>query len=246
VSRVEGRIGGGFPSFDKRESSIAITRVSGLSLESFIGLILLVCFLRQCASIVMTKNNKMRGKVSFVARVLDQANSRYYPFLVASLSCVNVFLMVLSGVTAALYLGGIMVRGASKDRGNSLLDSVGFAVVINAVGTAIGCAVFAHTVEVHGVEFAERIIPGLFDSNAWATTKGWVDRYGFGGVLLSSTLPLIPHPTILVCKLANMNTTGLIFGIFIGRVIKYSLMAYCALHAPRLLKFFGVRRLKID
>ena len=66
-----------------------------------------------------------------------------------------------------------------------------------------------------------------------------VDAYGAVGCVLISSLPIIPHPLIAICKLAKMSTAYLLGCIMLGRTLKYIIMAQVARKAPSALKFFG-------
>ena len=131
------------------------------------------------------------------------------------------------------FIGGIVVRGTENHRKqtSSFLDSVPFLVVINAAGTALGCTFFTVALRHYGIGWVEAKVPNVLETSAWAFTERVVDTYGLFGVFFSSTLPLIPHPTIVIATLAKMNPATLIIGIFMGRAVKYAIMSHCALLA---------------
>eukprot|EP00466_Bigelowiella_natans_P011972 jgi/Bigna1/143560/aug1.79_g18268 len=80
------------------------------------------------------------------------------------------------------------------------------------------------------------------DRDKWGWIEENVEKYGPFGVVLTSAAPIVLHPVILFAMLASFR----IFLIPLGSlwwVLKYSIMAQCALTAPGMLRYFGGKKL---
>ena len=75
----------------------------------------------------------------------------------------------------------------------------------------------------------------------WAKSLGWMETFGIAGMLLVSSLPLILHPVIFFGLLVELPRIQILTIIFTGRVVKYSVMGWIAVHAPNALRFFGIK-----
>ena len=135
---------------------------------------------------------------SLVASALRSARSRPYVLFVAFLSCINVFVLILSGATAALLSVGLSPEDAAEERKRWSASQLPRLSSLRSRRKRRGdCSrrplVCTGTRRV-GRCVVKTKLPNVFESSAWTFTKSIVDKYGFAGVLASSTLPLIPIP----------------------------------------------------
>eukprot|EP00040_Diaphanoeca_grandis_P005760 m.34393 g.34393 ORF g.34393 m.34393 type:complete len:351 (-) comp16968_c0_seq2:220-1272(-) len=153
----------------------------------------------------------------------------WYPWVVGALSGINNFTVVLSGPLVVLYLSGVLANPKMRY----------LVAVANAVGTALGLAVLIYVMEQQGTDYVKDTFPTMFENAVWNRTATAVTDYGHGGAIFISAMPIILQPLVVLGLLAGMNAGALLACVFIGRVIKYCIMAELAVTAPRLLKFFG-------
>jgi len=164
--------------------------------------------------------------MGIVDRVSAFAGNWWFPWIVGIGSGVNMFTLVFGGVLAATYVTAILAR-----------PKYWFGTaVINAFGTIVGVMAVVYLVELNGNEYITERFPSLFNSKSWKWVEENVTNYGALGVVLTSIAPIVLHPLILFSMLAKMNSAVLVGCIFIGRILKYSIMAKMALTAPHLLK----------
>tara|TARA_B110001452_G_C15220798_1_gene423237 strand:+ start:905 stop:1537 length:633 start_codon:yes stop_codon:yes gene_type:complete len=164
----------------------------------------------------------------------SMAASPLFPVIVGALSGLNLFTLVL---TAPLVLAYCTAAVVAKGRLGWL-----FVALCNAAGTVAGS--YAMIVFMEGgtggsVAYIKESFPAAFASQWWARTEFVVDAYGAAGAVAISSLPVILHPLIAICKLADMSTASLLYCIMLGRTIKYIIMGQVARQAPSALKYFG-------
>jgi membrane protein YqaA with SNARE-associated domain len=159
----------------------------------------------------------------------------WFPFVIGAMSGINMFTIVLSGPTAALFVSTVLAQPKNWLR----------VAVINAVGTIIGVVGVVYFVNFKGTDYIKDLNPKIFESSTWEKTSGLMTDYGPYGTVLASAMPVVLHPIILFGMLAGMDNTVLVVTILIGRVIKYCIMANLALTAPKALRFFGVNTDKL-
>jgi membrane protein YqaA with SNARE-associated domain len=68
------------------------------------------------------------------------------------------------------------------------------------------------------------------------------EKYGLLLVFVVAATPFVQQPAIILASLADTPLFELVAVIFLGRLIKFLIMAYIGSHAPRLLtKMWGVK-----
>ena len=160
-------------------------------------------------------------------RLARFATSPFFPFLIGCVSAFNIFVVLLSGPTTVLFVGGCLARP-------TIGGSFRMAFV-NALGTAVGSSVFVWALMGRGLETVETAFPQIFDGQTWESTRGYVERHGLPGAVACAAMPVTLHPLILFALLAKMDPARLILCILMGRTLKYCAMAACAHAAPQLL-----------
>ena len=169
--------------------------------------------------------------VSLFDRARSGAGQWWFPFLVATLSGVNLFTLVLSAPTAACFIWGCVARP-----GGGWL----YMALVNAAGTALGVAALMHVFEAYGKDAFAAQFPLLTNDEWGAKFESWHGAYGTAGVIGFSAMPIILHPIVFFGLVARIPSAQLLACIFAGRVVKYSVMGWCAHHATGALRFFGI------
>merc|ERR1712070_663673 len=115
------------------------------------------------------------SETTFVSSLLHLAGSWWFPWLAAAATAANMFTLIFTTATVALFLAALLAK-PSRWWGTALL---------NAAGATAGSALI---------------------------------------------LALVEMPRIQILTI-----------IFTGRVVKYSVMGWIAVHAPNALRFFGIK-----
>merc|ERR1712070_47001 len=202
--------------FDKFVS--AITSTEG-------QLLMLVAFSVTLGLLVLPATFSLGGtgsETTFVSSLLHLAGSWWFPWLAAAATAANMFTLIFTTATVALFLAALLAK-PSRWWGTALL---------NAAGATAGSALILALVETQGDGFIAESFPTLLASEMWAKSLGWMETYGIAGILL---------PVIFFGLLVEMPRIQILTIIFTGRVVKYSVMGWIAVHAPNALRFFGIK-----
>jgi membrane protein YqaA with SNARE-associated domain len=151
------------------------------------------------------------------------ADRWWYAPLIGLLAAADLFLVVIP--TDGLLISAVML---------SPRRWIYFAFMVS-FGSALGCLLLAHLLQVHGMPLLQHIVPGIEQNSTWAWTQQLMVQWGTWAVFLIALSPLMQHPAIALAALAGMpllKIAGLAFG---GRILKYLLLAYLATHAPGML-----------
>ena len=197
-------------------------------------LLMLVAFSVTLGLLVLPATFSLGGtgsETTFVSSLLHLAGSWWFPWLAAAATAANMFTLIFTTATVALFLAALLAK-PSRWWGTALL---------NAAGATAGSALILALVETQGDGFIAESFPTLLASEMWAKSLGWMETYGIAGMLLVSSLPLILHPVIFFGLLVEMPRIQILTIIFTGRVVKYSVMGWIAVHAPNALRFFGIK-----
>ncbi len=116
-----------------------------------------------------------------------------------------------------------------------------FAIAV-AIGSTLGAMILSYLVEIHGLPWILEMYPGIDQSRTWALTDRFFSQYGMLLVFIVAATPLVQQPTVILASLANESILEIGLVIFVGRTLKFLLMAYLGSHAPKLLsKMWGIR-----
>jgi len=111
-----------------------------------------------------------------------------------------------------------------------------------AIGSTIGAMILSGFVEAKGLPWILEMYPGINESNWWIWTADFFQSYGLLVVFAVAVTPFVQQPAVILASMAKTPMLELALVIFLGRTIKYLIMAYVASHAPRLLsKMWGLR-----
>jgi len=117
-----------------------------------------------------------------------------------------------------------------------------YTAFVVTLGSALGCILLAHLIQVHGMPLLLSISPGIEQNPAWTWTNQLMDSWGTWAVFLIALSPLMQHPAVALAALAGMPLMKLFLMVFAGRVTKYLILAYLATHAPGMLgKLWGLQ-----
>ena len=105
-----------------------------------------------------------------------------------------------------------------------------------SIGSTFGALILAGVVEYHGLPWILEHYPGIDQTDSWVRAEKFFDQYGLLFVFAIAATPLIQQPAVILAGLANTPLVHLGIAVFLGRTIKFLIMAYVASHAPKLLK----------
>lgn len=170
-------------------------------------------------------------KIREIVKVIQQfANRIWYPYFIGFLAGLDNFIVIIP-------TDGIMIS-------STLLTPrrwLGLALCV-AIGSTLGAIGLSALVEIHGLPWILEIYPGINESSTWQVASNFFDQYGLILVFICALTPLPQQPPVMIASLASTPFTHLAITIFLGRLIKYLIMAYIASHAPRLLvKMWGLK-----
>ena len=112
-----------------------------------------------------------------------------------------------------------------------------------AIGSTLGALALVALVELQGLPYILKIFPGINETSLWAIMLKLFERYGLVFIFFVSITPIAQQPSIILASLANIPLFKLAAAVFLGRSIKFFILAYAATHAPRFLsKIWGVKK----
>ena len=169
--------------------------------------------------------------LSFVIQMLGFASRSWFPWVAALGTALNLFTLVFTAATVVLFLAAVLARPKNW----------AYAAVANSLGATLGSAALLALVGSQGEGLIETNFPSVVASPAWSKMMFFMSKYGIVGMIGVSALPLILHPIIAFGLVTGMSSLQILLIIFIGRTIKYLVMAKVATSAPAALRFFGIK-----
>lgn len=178
-------------------------------------------------SLLKNKGRKIRVYVHNLQRYTDRF---WYPPLIG-------FLAALDNLVIIIPTDGILISSAM------LIPKRWFVLALSvAVGSTLGALVLAALVEFQGLPWILDFYPGVSETKTWTLSMEFFDKYGLLLVFAVAITPFMQQPAVILASLANTPLMELAAVIFVGRFIKFFVMAYLGSHAPRLLsKLWGVK-----
>ena len=173
----------------------------------------------------------MQEKLKAWIRNLQRyANRWWYAPVIGLLAAADLFLVVIP--TDGLLVSAVMLAPRRWI----------YTAFLVTLGSSLGTLALGHLLQVHGLPFLLKIVPGIEQSSAWVWTHSLMDSWGPWAVFLIALSPLMQHPAVALAALAGMTLTKLFLMVFAGRIIKYLLLSYLATHAPGMLgKLWGLQ-----
>jgi uncharacterized membrane protein YdjX (TVP38/TMEM64 family) len=162
-------------------------------------------------------------------RLKRYSDKPWYLPLVCFLAYIDVFILVIP-------MEGLIVT-------SSILRPKRWLTFALGIATACALGGFTLSLVVHwkGEPFVAHFLGDhFFESKNWIRMAGWVDRWGFWGLVLIALGPLPQVPAVMLCSLAGMQAPEIFGAVWVGRTPKYIFFSYLSTHSPRLLKkLFG-------
>lgn len=176
-------------------------------------------------------SEKLHAKVRTYVQLLQRFADRvWYAPLVGLLAALDNMLIIIP--TDGILISSSML---TPKRWHGLAFSV-------AVGSTLGAIALAALVEFQGLPWILELYPGVNETKTWAWSMEFFEKYGLLLVFAVAATPLMQQPAVILASLANTPLVELATVIFVGRFLKFLIMAYIGSHAPRLLKkLWGVR-----
>ncbi len=166
-------------------------------------------------------HEKIQVHVKFLQRYADRF---WYPPLIG-------FLAALDNLVIIIPNDGILISSSM------LIPKRWFIFALSvAIGSTLGAMVLAALVETQGLPWILDWYPGVSENKTWVLSKEFFEKYGLLLVFVVATTPLMQQPAVILASLASTPPLELAAVIFVGRFLKFLLMAYIGSHAPRLLK----------
>ncbi len=105
-----------------------------------------------------------------------------------------------------------------------------------AVGSALGAVLIAILARHFGMTFVEYFFPAIPDTAAWKWAVEFFEVHGLWLVFLTAILPAPQQPTMIVVGFSQVSLIQIAIGLFIGRIIKFLIIAAVTALAPERLK----------
>ena len=150
----------------------------------------------------------------------------WYPLLIGLLSFLDVFLIIVPSDSILL--------------SSTLLNPkrwLTFAIYMT-IGSTLGLLILVLILEYNGIESILNYYPALKNSTSWLWTQKFFGAYGLILVFVIAATPLAQQPSVILAVLAGISTLPLITVIFLGRLLKFVLISYVAVKAPKYIEKF--------
>ena len=172
-------------------------------------------------------HQRVRDHIRLLQRFVDRT---WYPPFIG-------FLAALDNIVIVIPNDGILISSSM------LTPKRWFVLALSvAVGSSLGALVLAALVELQGLPLILEMYPGVNETQAWQWSLEFFEKYGLLLVFVVAATPFVQQPAIILASLADTPLFQLVAVIFLGRLIKFLIMAYIGSHAPRLLtKMWGVK-----
>lgn len=182
-------------------------------------------------------SSNIRQRIEAYIQFLERYADRFwYPPIVGVLACIDNLLVLIP-------TDGILISSTMLTPRRWF-----FLGLATAIGSTVGAGILAFVVEAHGLPLVLEWYPGIEQTQAWQVTNNFFDQYGLLVVFAIAATPFFQQPSIIIASLAATPLPSLIGTIFLGRALKFLVLAYIGSHAPKLLKkVWGIRsELKIS
>ncbi|HAZ11394.1 MAG: hypothetical protein A2X86_20055 [Bdellovibrionales bacterium GWA2_49_15] len=158
--------------------------------------------------------------VKFLQQYIDRI---WYAPLIA-------FLAALDNIILVIPNDGILISSAM------MVPRRWFSFVLwVAMGSVLGAIALALMVKFNGLPWVLEMSPDIEQTKSWIWTEHFFKQYGLLLVFVVASAPVAQQPTVVLASLAGTPVHELAIVIFLGRFVKFFIMAYLGAHAPRLL-----------
>jgi membrane protein YqaA with SNARE-associated domain len=176
-------------------------------------------------------SKKLHEKIRLYVQILQRYTDRvWYPPLIGILAALDNLIVVIPN-------DGILISSSM------LTPKRWFFLALSvALGSTAGAVVLAVLVHTQGLPWILELYPGIESTKTWVLSMEFFEQYGMFLVFVVAVTPFVQQPAVILATLANTPYLHLAAVIFIGRFIKFLVMAYLGSHAPRLLeKMWGMK-----
>ena len=105
-----------------------------------------------------------------------------------------------------------------------------------ALGSTVGAVGLAALIQLKGLSWLVALYPGIDQTTTWRMTDEFFHSYGLIVVFVVAITPVLQQPAVVFASLAGIALFEIGAVIFVGRFIKFLVMAYVGSHAPKLLQ----------
>lgn len=179
----------------------------------------------------MTITAKLHAKIKVYVQKLEQYADRiWYPAFIGLLAALDNLIIIIPN-------DGILIA-------SSMLIPRRWAIFALSVsiGSAIGAIALGLVVAHQGLPWILDFYPGIDKTEVWTWTSKFFGQYGLLLVFAIGASPIMQQPVIILAAMAHTPLINLAAVIFVGRLIKFMVMAFLGSHSPRLLKkFWGLK-----
>jgi membrane protein YqaA with SNARE-associated domain len=177
------------------------------------------------------KQNHWRQRILIYVQHLQSFIDRiWYPILLGFLSAIDLFVVFIP--TDGLLISSTLLRPKLWIR---------FAVS-TALGSTMGAFVLILITNHLGVPFLMQTFPGLTENTFWQWSLTFFKEHGLLVIFIIAATPVAQQPAVFFASIAGTPVKYFIGIYFVGRILKYLLMAYISSHAPKLIsKMWGVQ-----
>ena len=153
----------------------------------------------------------------------NYADRFWYPPLIGFLAALDNLILIIPN-------DGILISSA-------MLTPRRWAILalFVAIGSTLGAIGLAALVEFQGLPWILEFYPGIEKTSSRVWAEEFISKYGLLFVFGIAVSPLLQQPAVILASLANTPLLELAVAIFLGRFIKFLVMAYIGSHTPRLL-----------
>jgi membrane protein YqaA with SNARE-associated domain len=109
-----------------------------------------------------------------------------------------------------------------------------------AIGSSLGALLLVIIVQHYGPEQLTHFFPNINQSEIWKWTLHFFHQYGIIVLFIVGLMPFSQQPVLILSALSDHSLLIMGAAILLSRIIKFSVMAYTATHAPKFLsRFWG-------
>jgi membrane protein YqaA with SNARE-associated domain len=105
-----------------------------------------------------------------------------------------------------------------------------------SVGSAFGATLLGFLASRYGSGFVSHLFPELLRSKVWLHSVHVIQHHGSWGLTVVSLSPVPQHAAVAIAGLAHLSVVKIFLAVLLGRAIKYSAIAWCAINAPNVLR----------
>ena len=176
-------------------------------------------------------SEKLQVKIKSKIQTLQKyTNRKWYPPFIGFLAALDFFILIVP--TDGILISSTMITPKRW-----------FAIAVcMAIGSTLGAIALAAIVQLQGLPWILDLYPGISETQTWQLSQKFFEQYGLILVFAVAASPFVQHPTVILASLANSSILELTAIIFVGRLLKFLLIAYLSSHAPSVLgKLWGLK-----